>query len=206
MPDKKPVIVRLPRPEFRGAAVEEAIAKRRSIRHYSRERIMLAQLSQLLFAAQGITGERHGHDLRTAPSAGATCPFEVYAAVHNAEFPPPGVYHYDPDDHALELVKPGDFRKELSEAGLRQEALAGAGVVFILSAVFRITTDHYGERGIRYVHMEAGHISQNIYLQATSMGLGSVAVGAFDDGKVNRITGADGRTESAVYMHAVGRV
>jgi SagB-type dehydrogenase family enzyme len=196
--------IELPKPEHTGMTVEEALKKRRSIRNYSTKPISKAQLSQLLFAAQGVTGKMYGKALRTAPSAGALYPFEVYIIANNVQDLPRGIYHYSVLDHALELVKSGDFRGQIIEAGLNQQTLGDAGVTFILSAIFDRVRYKYGERGCRYVYMEAGHISQNIYLQAVSLGLGSVCAGAFSDEKVNKLIDVDGWKEAVIYLHPVG--
>jgi len=196
--------IELPEPKYRGIAVEEAIEGRRSVRNYSAKPISKAQLSQLLFAAQGISGKMYGKGLRTAPSAGALYPFEVYVVVNNVQDLPRGIYHYSVLDHSLEEVKSGDFRKRITDAGLKQEMLGEAGVTFVLSGIFDRVCHKYGERGYRYVYMEAGHISQNIYLQSVSLGLGSVCAGAFLDEKVNQLIGVDGREEAAIYLHSVG--
>jgi SagB-type dehydrogenase family enzyme len=198
--------VQLPEPEFSGMPLEEAIKRRRSIREYSSEKMNRGQVSQLLFAAQGITGKIYGHHLRTAPSAGALYPFEIYVFIMNVEGVEQGMYHYAVREHSLELVKKGTFRSELTSAGLEQDMLGTADITFVLSAIFDRSRHKYKERGFRYVYMEAGHISQNIALQAVSLGLGSVSVGAFIDDKVNKIIGVDGRGEAAIYLHAVGTV
>jgi len=184
--------------------LEEAIEKRRSVRSYSSEAITLDQLSQLLFASQGVSGRIYGQPLRSAPSAGALYPIEIYPVVNNVQDLAQGIYHYSILEHALELTRSGDFHLEITAAGLGQEMLGVAGVTFILSAIFDRTSHRYGERGLRYAYMEAGHISQNIYLQAVSLGLGSVSVGAFIDGQVNKLVGIDGHKEAAIYLHAVG--
>jgi SagB-type dehydrogenase family enzyme len=196
--------VNLPKPQYRGMTLEEAIEKRRSIRNYSKKPITKTQLSQLLFSAQGITGKIYGQPLRSAPSAGALYPFEIYLVVNNVQDLPQGIYHYSVLDHALELVRAGDFRSEITDAGLEQEMLGDANVTFILSAIFDRVRHKYGERGFRYTYIEAGHISQNIYLQSVSLGLGSVCVGAFLDEKVNQLIDVDGRKEAVIYLHAVG--
>lgn len=197
-------MVKLPEPKYRGKVLEEAIERRRSVRNYSSKAITQAQLSQLLFAAQGITDQIDGHALRAAPSAGALYPFEVYVIVNNVKNLTRGIYHYAVLEHVLELIEEGDFRKKIINAGLGQDILGKAGVTFVLSAVFDRTRSKYGERGYRYIYMEAGHISQNIYLQAVSLGLGSVGVAAFFDEKVNKLIGVDGQKESVVYLHPVG--
>ena len=197
-------VIKLPSPRYRGIILEEAIYKRRSIRDYSSKAIDLKQLSQLLFAAQGKTSRLHGIPLRTAPSAGALYPFEIYVIVNNVKDLSKGIYHYSVPEHALELIKEGDFRKRITNAGLKQEMLGDSCVTFVMSAIFDRTRHKYGERGFRYVYMEAGHISQNIALQAVSLGLGSVTVGAYIDEQVNELIGVDGTKEAAIYLHAVG--
>ena len=196
--------IKLPKPEYKGIPLEEAIEKRRSVRNYSKKPITMIQLSQLLFSAQGTTGKMYGKHLRTAPSAGALYPFEIYVIANNVESLDQGIYHYGILNHTLELVQYGDFRKAITSAGLKQEMLGDSDAVFVLSAIFDRTRHKYGERGFRYVYMEAGHISQNIYLQAVSLGLGSVSVGAFLDVKVNQLIGVDGEKEAVIYLHAVG--
>jgi SagB-type dehydrogenase family enzyme len=201
-PDAKKL--QLPQPEYQGLTVEQAVKQRRSRRNYSDQPLTMAQLSQLLFAAHGVTDKASAPPRRAVPSAGALYPFEIYAVVNNVQDLPQGIYHYSVLEHSLELVKPGDFRKDITAAGLQQGMLGEAGVTFIMSAIFDRTRHKYGERGFRYVYIEAGHISQNIYLQATSLGLGSVCVGAFLDEQVNQLIGVDGRTEAVIYIHAVG--
>ncbi len=197
-------VVQLPLPDYRGMVLEEAIRQRRSVREYTQKPLTLGQLSQLLFAAQGVTGQAFGQPLRSVPSAGALYPFEIYVIVHRVVGLTPGVYHYAVRQHALEVVKPGDFRRAITHAGLEQDMLGEASVVFVLAAIFDRTRSKYGERGFRYVYMEAGHISQNIYLQAVSLKLGSVCIGAFLDDKVNELIGVDGQKEAAIFLHAVG--
>jgi SagB-type dehydrogenase family enzyme len=197
-------MVKLPQPNYKGIPVEEAIKKRRSVRSYSKKALTLPQLSQLLFAAQGITGSVSGFGLRAAPSAGALYPIEVYVVVNNIEALSQGIYHYNVQKHAVELLKEGDFRKEITNAGLWQDMLGDANVTFVLSAVFERTQRKYGDRSLRYIYMEAGHISQNIALQAVSLGLGSVSIGAFYDEQVNKLIGLDGSRESVIYLQAVG--
>jgi SagB-type dehydrogenase family enzyme len=196
--------IKLKKPEYRGKPFEETLRNRRSVRNYSSKKISLDQLSQLFFAAQGITGKIYGHPLRTAPSAGALYPFELYVAVINVKGLQQGLYHYAIREHALELVKKGDFSSQLTAAGLQQEMLGESDVTFVLTAIFDRARHKYKERGFRYVYIEAGHISQNIALQAVSLGLGSVTVGAFLDDKVNELIGVDGLKEAAIYLHAVG--
>ncbi len=195
----------LPAPDLEGLTLERALRKRRSVREFSREPVSLQELSQLLFSAQGITGSLHGKRLRTAPSAGALYPIEVYVFAHAVEGLEPGLYHYDPSGHSLASVKTADMRKVVSEAGLGQASLRDAALVIALTGVPERTTVKYGKRGEGYVMIEAGHIAQNVLLQAVSLGLGAVPVGAFYDDRLNALLEIDGGKENSLYLIAVGR-
>lgn len=197
-------IVELPTPNYQGLTLEETLAKRRSVRHYSPKALSRLQLSQLLFAAQGVTQKMSRQLLRTAPSAGAFYPIETYILVNNVEGVEQGIYHYAVRQHALEMLKAGDFKRKIARAGLYQEMTGKANITLILTAIFDRARHKFGDRGFRYVYLEAGHISQNIYLQAVSLGLGSVCIGGFFDQEVNQLIGVDGRQESVIYLHAVG--
>jgi SagB-type dehydrogenase family enzyme len=198
--------VSLPKPDFNGMSLEDTVKKRRSVRNYSKKPVDMASLSQLLFSAQGITGETYGTKLRTAPSAGALYPIELYVFVHDVEGLKQGLYHYSPFDHSLTRLKEGNLRKAVMNAGLRQEMLKDANLVFALSAVPARTTWKYGQRGYRYIYMESGHIAENILLQAVSLGLGAVPVGAFLDKELDRLLGIDGKSEISLFLVAVGTV
>ena len=181
-------VVDLPSPETTGTmSVEEAILRRRSIRSYTDDSLSLQDISQLVWAAQGITEPATGK--RAAPSAGATYPLEVYVVVGAGGVSglADGVYRYDPSNHRLENLLRGDLRTELANAALGQRFIGEAPVNIVVAAVYGRTTGRYGDRGIRYVHMEAGHVGQNLYLQAVARGLGMVTVGAFDDDGVQRL-------------------
>ena len=200
------VVVELPEPSHDGITVEKALRQRRSRREYTGGSISLLQLSQILFAAQGKTGTYGDRIMRTAPSAGALYPFEIYIVAGNVDGLAPGLYHYSVRDHALETVRQGDLQDEISDAALNQEPFENFAAVFVLAARINRTRSKYGERAYRYVYMEAGHISQNIFLEATSLGIGSVCVGAFRDRKVNELIGADGKEEITVYLHVAGKL
>lgn len=177
--------VELPPPETAGAmSVEEAIRRRRSIRSYTDEPLSLQDISQLMWAAQGITDP--AKNFRAAPSAGATYPLEVYVVVGNncVTGLAGGLYRYEPHGHRLEHILKGDLRSSLAEAAVGQSYVREAPIDIVIAAVYERTTSRYGERGVRYVHMEAGHAAQNLYLQATARGLGMVTVGAFYDDQV----------------------
>ncbi len=188
----------LPAPRREGSmSLEEAIDRRRSIRRYKDDPLTLEEVSQVLWAAYGI----NRWEKRTSPSAGACYPFEVYIVVENVEGLSPGVYRYDGKAHSLETVREGHFRKALAEACLGQRCVATAPVNIVIVAHYERTTGRYGERGIRYVHIDAGHMGQNIYLQATALNLGTVAVGAFRDEDVKRVLGVPGEP---LYVFPVG--
>ena len=194
--------VTLPPPREEGEmSVEEAIQRRRSIRDYKREPLTVEEVSQLLWAAQGITSRK---GFRASPSAGATYPMVIFLAVKEGGVTglEAGIYRYDPWSHSLTMISKGDFSFQLYRACLDQEWVRSAPVNLLIFANFTRTTSWYGERGIRYVYMEAGHIGQNIYLQATALGLGTVAVGAFYDDQLKEIVGTD---LEPLYVFPVGR-
>lgn len=196
-------VARLPQPAFSGRrSVETALRLRRSVRDYTGEPLTRAELAQLLWAAQGITG---AEGLRTAPSAGALYPLEVYVCVGDVIDLPAGIYRYEPGHHALVIVASGDRRAELCAAALGQPCVEAGAVVIALAADYGRTGARYGKRGIRYVHMEAGHAAQNVYLQAAALELGTVVVGAFDDEVAQRILGMPSREEPLCLM-PVGRI
>ena len=193
----------LPKPRLSGSmSLEEAIATRRSVRSFREAPLELHELSQLLWAAQGITQGQAG--FRTAPSAGATYPLEVYIAAGSVNDLPPGLYKYKAQGHELTELAKGDFRSALHDAALRQRCVKDAPVVIIIAAVYERTIARYGERGIRYVNMEAGHSAQNVCLQAVSLRLGSVVVGAFNDESVKRALSLP-QNENPLYLIPIGR-
>ncbi|MBI4285557.1 MAG: SagB/ThcOx family dehydrogenase [Chloroflexi bacterium] len=188
--------------QYRGLYVEEAIQKRRSIRDYSGRPLSLAQLSLLLRSAYGIT--EPSYPLRASPSAGALYPLEIYPVVNRVEGLASGVYHYRPADHSLDTIKEGDFRTTLLMATAGQDMVLGASVVFVITAIFQRTRWKYQERAYRYVLLEAGHLAENLYLAATSLGLGTCAIGAFFDNEVNQMVNVDGKEEAALYIVSTG--
>ena len=193
----------LPAPQFDGdLSVERVLRKRRSTREYASKPLTLAEVSQLLWAAQGIT-QRPG--LRTAPSAGALYPLEVYLVAAKVIGLSPAVYRYDPHVHALAMVLEGDKLTPLTTAALEQAFIREAAIALVFCAVYQRTTVKYGERGIRYVHMEIGHAAQNVYLQATARHLGTVVVGAFQDERVRAAIGA-ANDEDPLCIMPIGRL
>jgi SagB-type dehydrogenase family enzyme len=165
-----------------------------------------AELSRVLHLASGISADRFGNARRTAPSSGALYPVELYPVVHNVEGVDRGVYHYAYVEHALEEVRAGDFRQRLVDQALQQEFLGQCGVVVFLTQILQRMRPKYQDRSYRYGLVEVGHIGQNLYLAASSMGLGACGVGAFMDDDINDMLGVDGTEEAAIYLVAVGRV
>lgn len=192
----------LPQPDTNGPmSLEEAIRERRSVRDYSDSPLSLEEVGQLLWATQGITSETGA---RAAPSAGGTFPLELYVAVGRVNGLETGIYHYLPHGHELTLVAQGDLRAALADACLDQQWVGEGAIDIIVAADFSRTTGRYGDRGIRYVHLEAGHAAQNLCLQATALGLGAVTVGAFSDQEVAAALHLPSQHEP-LYVMPVGR-
>lgn len=180
--------------------LNEILARRRSVREFAPGALTLNEISRLLWAAQGITAASG----RTAPSAGATYPLEIYVGVAHVDGLPAGIYHYRPQQHYLEVVSGTDILPPLPAAANGQKWLQQAAVVIVITAVFARTTARYGTRGERYVHMESGHAAQNLLLQAAEIGLCATPVGAFSDTSVARLLQLPER-ETPLYLIPVGR-
>ena len=177
--------INLPNPQHEGTtSLEQCLKERRSSRNYQQNPVPLEKVAQLLWAAQG-TNRKEGY--RTAPSAGALYPLEIYVVAGNVTGLTQGIYRYLTNSHQLEVIAEGDKRTELSRAALGQRCVKDCAVILVISAVYERTTGKYGKRGIRYAHIEVGHAAQNIYLQAVSLHLGTVFVGAFYDERVHEI-------------------
>jgi SagB-type dehydrogenase family enzyme len=209
-------VIPLPAPHKRGdLSVESALQSRRSVRRYKETALSKEALGQILWAAQGITRESDSPPdfwgdrvwtggLRTAPSAGALFPLDVYLAVGDVEGLPPGVYRYLPGKHALEHTLGGDCREELTKAALGQVYVREGAAVLIISGVYARSAAKYGSRAQRYTHIEAGAVGQNIYLQAESLGLGTVMVGAFYDHRVQSVLGLS-KDEIPLALMPIGK-
>ncbi len=192
----------LQEPAYDGTvSVEATLRRRRSVREYAARPLTLAEVGQLLWAAQGITGDNGRY--RTAPSAGGLYPLEFYVVAGDVRDLAPGVYRYEPADHVLRPVSEGDVRSVLASAALEQTWVEEGAAVLVVAGVYERTTQKYGERGRRYVHMEAGHAAQNVYLQATALDLGTVTVGAFHEDEVQRVVGL-AEDEMPLYLMPVG--
>ena len=209
--------IKLPSPQLKGkVSLEETILRRRAVRRYRREPLDLSQLSQILWSAQGITGTR---EFRAAPSAGATYPLEIVVFVgrqgvtvskglmQSGQAPEAlqaGIYCYEADSHSLSLHKLGDLRPDLARAALDQEFISEAPVDIVICALYHKTSSRYGRRGERYVHIEVGHLGENIHLQAVALGLATVEVGAFHDEEVRGILGIEEQIKP-LYIMPLGK-
>lgn len=199
----------LPIPMFDiDVSIEEAIAWRRSIREYEDDPISIEHLSKILWASHGIS--EINFEFRTTPSAGATYPLEIYiviseygALIESSNYLDPGSYKYDINTHSIELKKKGILDKELAKASLNQEWVQKAPINIVICSMFKRTERIYGDRGRRYVHIESGHVGQNIYLMAAALNLGTVAIGAFHDDEVKNVIGAD-ENEEPLYIMPIG--
>ncbi len=203
-------MISLPLPRIRSdvLSVEQALAYRRSHRSFKDEPLSINDISQILWAAYGLSMPIKG--FLTCPSAGATYPLELYLVVgtedvelSDGEFLEPGSYRYLPKYHALAYVKPGHIKEEVYRACLSQKWVLQAKANIVIAADYGRTTQYYGERGIRYVVLEAGHCAQNIYLEATGLGLGAVAIGAFYDDELGEAAGLREGVQP-IYVVSVG--
>ena len=175
-------IFRLPQPGGgQDACLNQILKERRTVRSFGPQAISRTQVAQLLWAAQGITSPE---GYRTAPSAGALYPLELHLVAGNVDGLPAGSYRYDPARHALQAAIPGDLRQAIAKSALNQQWIASAPAVLVIGAIETRSTAKYGRRGIRYVHMEVGHASQNVLLQAVALGLAGAIVGAFNDDRL----------------------
>jgi SagB-type dehydrogenase family enzyme len=192
--------IKLPEPIKSGrVSVEEAILSRRSERNFIQKDLDWSDIGQLLWAAQGITAKRGGFALRSAPSAGALYPMEIYLLSKD------GLFHYLPQGHRLEVLGENDLRYPLAKAALGQSSVAQAPIDIVICAVYQRVTGKYGKRGIRFVDIEAGHVAQNVHLEAVALGLGSVPIGAFSEEKVKEILSLPLEQEP-IYIIPIGYV
>ena len=194
---KEVTTVQLPKPQTSGTmSLEQVIAQRRSVREFQPEPLSAEQIAQLCWAAQGITDRARG--FRAAPSAGALYPLELYLVTKD------GLYHYLPQQHALEQLGAKDLRSELARAALEQAWVGDAPLTMVITAVMRRTAAKYGQRAERYCYIETGHAAQNVLLQAVALGLGAVPVGAYDDARVHRALGLP-NDRQALYLIPIGK-
>ena len=208
--DRRKAPIRLPSPPevpLGTLSVREAIERRRSVREYSRTPLSLEELSYLLWCTQGVQRASPGElTMRTVPSAGARHAFETVLCVNNVATLQPGLYRFLALEHALvpENIEAG-LADQLVDACLGQDFVKRSAATFIWTAVVYRMTHRYGERGYRYLHLDAGHVCQNLYLAAEAIGCGVCAIAAFDDDAVNRVLGLDGEGRFAIYLGSVGK-
>jgi SagB-type dehydrogenase family enzyme len=197
--------VRLEKPKTGGGPpIWKTIKGRRSHRAYATKPMKRSELSQLLWASQGVTAKERGLLLRTTPSAGALYPVETYVICHAVEGVEPGLYHYVVEKHRLELVDGRDLRTAICKAALDQESARDAAAVFVWSALFDRCKFKYGQRAYRYVYLDAGHAAQNLALATEALGLKCCPIAAYYDEEMDELLGLDGNKESVVYLTAVG--
>ena len=199
--------LKLPAPE--ASPLMQLLQARESCRDYRLHPMPAQALSHLLASAYGRTRTRQLDGsrsiyFRTAPSAGGLFPLEIYTLAREVEGVADGLYHYNVRRHDLELLKAGGWFAELDHALLMAPLVQGANLILFLSAVFARSQKKYGPRGYRYTTLEAGHVAQNVCLSALEQGLGSLCMGGYVDGRINRFLGLDGIQEAVVYSVAVG--
>ncbi len=202
MPTLKPESTfRLPAPSYDGSvSLEQTLSARRSVRSFSPDSLSLEKVSQLLWAAQGISSPR---GYRTAPSAGALYPLEVYTIIGNVDNLIPGIYKYIIREHALKIIEKGDHRNDICRAALNQSFIVKAPLVMLFCTVDDRVTNKYGTRGLKYIYMEIGHAAQNVCLQAVALGLGTVVIGAFSDKDIAAIVNLP-ENELPAYLIPIG--
>ncbi len=207
--DKKPLneTIKLPEPEtIGGIPIWDCLRKRRSARDYKTQPVSLKELSQILWGSYGVTAKEWGYYLKTAPSAGALYPIEIYVASFNVEGLKKGIYHFNPKDMTLKGIFEGDFSKEITHACLGQDFILNSAFVLILTAIPSRTISRYRERGVRYILMDLGCIIQNIYLSLTALNMGGCIIGAFSDSAMNKIMNLNPEKELVLAVFSAGKV
>jgi len=203
-------VITLPKPKMISVPISTVIINRRSADDFVNEPISIDDLATVLYLGVGITGwaSAYGYDkypLRAYPSAGALQPVEAYPVINNVLGLKSGLYHYDPFDHALELLRPGNYGSLMADLALGQDHVSRAAVIIVLTVVYARTYWKYWKRALRYVLLDAGAAMENIYLAATGLGLGVRAVGAFYDNELCNFLGIDCLSEFPVVMVLVGK-
>lgn len=196
-------IIDLPKPKIESdISIEEALFKRRSVRDFLNQELSIMKISQLLWSAYGITDEERGY--KTAPSAGAIFPLEIYLVINKEnDYLNQGVYKYNNKNNQLWQISDKSIKKELTELSLGQESVRQAPIVLVIAGDYQKTINKYNDRAYRYVHMEAGHVAQNVYLQTVSLNLGAVVIGAFHDRSVNDLLGLS-KNLTTLYLMPIG--
>lgn len=195
--------ISLPPPTHKGTVtVEEALKARRTHRSFKSRSLTLQQFSQILWGAYGVTAKVSGYHLKTAPSAGALYPIDIYAVVgeEGVETLAPGVYHFRPEDHSIECIKEGDLRAAVARHSVRQMWMAEAPVMLVITGEYARCTVKYASRGVLYTHIEAGHVGQNVFLQAEAIGLKAGIVGAFNNEDIIKTIGIPANHDPLLIM------
>ncbi|MCG6918997.1 MAG: SagB/ThcOx family dehydrogenase [Deltaproteobacteria bacterium] len=195
--------ISLPKPRYKGTlSVEEALKARRTHRSFSSRSLTLKQFSQILWGSYGVTARKYGSFLKTAPSAGALYPLDIYAVVgkESVENIAPGVYHYNPEDHRADLLRVGDLRTEVARQSFHQAWMAKAPLMLVVTGQYERSSIKYGPRGLIYTHIEAGCVGQNIFLQAEAIGLKAGIVGAFNNTDVVKTMGLPASHDPLLIM------
>jgi SagB-type dehydrogenase family enzyme len=195
--------ISLPKPSYKGTvSVEEALKARRTHRSFASRPLTLKQFSQILWGAYGVTVRKYGSFLKTAPSAGALYPLDIYAVVGKGgvETLAPGVYHYNPEYHTASLSREGDLRTKVARQSLHQMWVAKAPLILVITGEYERSSVKYGSRGVTYTHIEAGCVGQNIFLQAEAIGLKAGIVGAFANRGVVKTMGLPASHDPLLIM------
>jgi SagB-type dehydrogenase family enzyme len=187
------------------ARILPLLQHRRAFRKYSSKSIELRELAFLLWAAQGVTAKMGDHFLRTSPSAGALYPIETYIVANTVENLPAGLYHFDVKQFQLERLSSEIRGTDAARVCLDQDFMAGASLMLFWTGILRRSMAKYGERGFRYLLLDAGHICQNTLMAAEAIGCGGCPVAAFYDEEANSLLGVDGMDETALYAASIGR-
>jgi SagB-type dehydrogenase family enzyme len=199
LPDPKSV-------KLEDISLRKAIDDRKSEREFLVDQsVSLDALSYLLWATQGVKEADQMDAFKTVPSAGARHPLETFILVQRVEGLDPGMYRYVGPEHLIQnLQAPDDMAEIIASTTLQPELIQNSAITFIWTAVAYRMTWRYGDRGYRYIHLEAGHVGQNLYLAAQAVGCGICTTAAFNDDDLNRAMGLDGADHFAVYMGALG--
>lgn len=202
-------ITQLPQPSTLGSvSLADALVNRTSTRDLAPISLSLSNLGTLLHYGYGVTRDNHGTNFprpfRTVPSGGALYPLEIFFHASNVEELPAGLYHYNPSLHHVRLLREGDETDCIAPSVVQPEVVRGTSVTIFLTAIFERSIFKYGDRGYRFVLIEAGHVAQNINLVATALGLGILNLGGFFDREIDELLGVDGVTHSTLYMLCIG--
>jgi len=198
--------IELPRTwTLKEARITPLLQNRRALRKYLMEPMSFEELAFILWASQGITGKSANYSFRTTPSGGALYPIETYFSANLIEDLDPGIYHFDVENFALDKICEDDQAEAVSKACMNQKFMAQSAVSFLWTAIFRRSMSKYGNRGLRYILLDAGHICQNTLIAAEATGCGGCPVAAFYDDEINKLLGINGNDEAILYAASVGK-